>query len=176
MRIAVDPLLQGSLAGCRHHRVVQFLMSKRLIFGGAATSALAGIAASFLVGVLGHPVLRGLIEDGDGVIGWACALVLSFCFMAAVLLIQGHCLLNRSWFWPGWVAGLIYAMVLVAGFSTQESPMVVRIFSLYMTSIPFQLAVLTRRLASTVPVKVFVPEFQASRDALAGVEKWLSTR
>jgi len=147
-----------------------------MILGGAVMSALAGVALSFLVGVLGHPVLRVLIQDGDGVIGWACALMLSFCFMAAVFLVQGHCLLNRSWFWPGWVAGLIYATVLVAGFSTQESPLVVRIFSLYMTSIPFQLAVLTRRLISSVPVKILVPAFQSGRDVMAGDERWLSAR
>src|SRR4051812_49428814 len=98
VRIAADPLLRGSPAGCRHHRSVEFSMSRRLILGGAVMSALAGVVVSFLVGVLGHPVLRGLIQDGDGVIGWTCALVLSFCFMAAVLLVQGHCLLKRSWF------------------------------------------------------------------------------
>ena len=142
-------------------------MSKRLILGGAAVSAAAGVGVSFLVGLLGHPVLRVLI--GDGVIGWTCALVLSFCFMVAVLLVQGHCLLNRSWFWPGWVAGLVYAMVLAAGFGTQESPMAVRLFSLYVTSIPFQLAVLTRRLSASASVTAFVSERPAGGDALYGV-------
>src|SRR5689334_13434895 len=145
-------------------------MSKRLVLGGATASAAAGLGVSFLVGLLGHPVQRALI--GDGVIGWTCALVPPFCFMAAVLLVQGHCLLNRSWFWPGWVAGLVYAAVLAAGFSTQDSPMVVRIFSLYVTSIPFQLAVLTRRLAASVPDEEVVPGFP-ERDALVGAERSL---
>lgn len=149
-------------------------MSKRLVLGGAAVSAAVGVGVSFLVGLLGHPVLWMLI--GGGAIGWTCALVLSFCFMVAVLLVQGHCLLNRSWFWPGWVAGLVYAMVLAAGFAAQESPMAVRFFSLYMTSIPFQLAVLTRRLSASASVTAFVSERPAGGDALYSVERRLSTR
>jgi hypothetical protein len=155
---------------------VDFSMSKRLVLGGAAASASAGLGVSFLVGLLGHPVLRMLIQDGKGVIGWTCALVLSFCFMVAVLLVQGHCLLNRSWFWPGWVAGLVYALVLAAGFGVQESPLAVRLFSLYMTSIPFQLAVLTRHLSARVPVTVPAAEHPAGGDTLYGVERRLSTR
>jgi hypothetical protein len=165
--IAADPLLRGSPAGCRHHRVVDFSMRKRLLLGGAAASAAVGVGVSFLVGLLGHPVLWELV--GDGVVGWTCALVLSFCFMVAVLLMQGHCLLNRSWFWPGWVAGLVYVMVLAAGFGVQESPIAVRLFSLYMTSIPFQLAVLTRRLSASVSVMSFVAEHPAAGDARHGV-------
>ncbi|MEO5874638.1 MAG: hypothetical protein ABIS86_02140 [Streptosporangiaceae bacterium] len=156
--------------------LVEFARRRRMVLCGAAVTSLTAVAVSFLVALLGHPVLRSSMWDGGGVVGWACAIVLSFCFMAAVVLVHAHCLMDRGWFWPGWAAGLVYTSVLVAGFDAQQSPTIVRCFSLYMTSIPFQLALLARRLSARVPARPLGPGHRAGDEAAPAVERRLSTR
>ncbi|GAA3209131.1 hypothetical protein [Actinocorallia longicatena] len=129
--------------------------------GFAIAAAVCGVGTAGLVVALGHPVLSDLMRDG-GFLSWMCASFLSACFVAAVLAVLGSMLLDRGWCWPGWMVAGIYMTTLVAAFSARAathggSALVVG-FSLYCTSIPFQLALLTRRLTVGAPTGPSVVE------------------
>jgi hypothetical protein len=116
----------------------------------ATVSVIAGSATTFLVVLLGHPVLADLMHESGPFLAWVCASVLSLCFAVSAVAALVCSLSGRGWCWPAYLVGGIYMTTLVAAFSSRAqshgASTVVVLFSLYCTSIPFQLALLTRRL------------------------------
>lgn len=125
--------------------------TQRLRLGaGAVGSALAGLGVAVLVAVLGHPMVQELVLDGEGVVPWIGAWLVSLCYVLAVALMLAYVVLGWGWYWPSFAIGAGYAALMVIGLKARADvhgySSVIAAVAVYLTSMPYQLAAVSRQL------------------------------